>query len=56
MPSAWSRGLQEVECEKKHNMAGWMVDRNGEDAQSRIMGILRITVGVEMTIEGRNKK
>lgn len=49
------QGLQELECEKKH-MAGWVVDRNGEDAQSRIVGILRITVGVEMTTEGRNKK
>lgn len=49
------QGLQELECEKKH-MAGWTVDRNSEDAQSGIMGILRITVGVEMTMEGRNKK
>ena len=37
-------------------MAGRMVDRNGEDAQSGIVGILKVTVGVEMTMEGGNQK
>lgn len=50
------QGLQGVECEKKHNVAGRMVDRNGEDAQSGIVGILRVTGGVEMTMEGGNQK
>lgn len=51
-----AQGLQEMGCGKEHIMTGWMVDGNGEDAQSRVMGILRITVGMELPEESGNKK